>query len=189
MGEINDLQIAANNNTSLFPNGMLIDQVNEAARELQAMIARDHKDTTAQLATTGTSTSYSVISHRYITAYVAGTTFKLRFHLACGNDPVLSINALGDRALCRQSGASIQAGDIALNQIVEVDYNSALDKFVCLGIGDSSQSEGMPSVTVATLPALTDKRIVLVTNEAGGAVPAFSDGTNWRRVTDRAIVS
>ena len=27
------------------------------------------------------------------------------------------------------------------------------------------------------------------TNETGGAVPAFYDGTNWRRMTDRAIVS
>ena len=27
------------------------------------------------------------------------------------------------------------------------------------------------------------------TNESGGAVPVFSDGTNWRRVTDRAIAS
>ena len=31
--------------------------------------------------------------------------------------------------------------------------------------------------------------MIYVTDEAGGAVPAFSDGTNWRRVTDRAIVS
>lgn len=31
--------------------------------------------------------------------------------------------------------------------------------------------------------------LVYVTDETGGAVPAFSDGTNWRRVTDRAIVS
>ena len=31
--------------------------------------------------------------------------------------------------------------------------------------------------------------LIYVTDETGGAVPAFSDGTNWRRVTDRAIVS
>lgn len=31
--------------------------------------------------------------------------------------------------------------------------------------------------------------LIYVTNEIGGAVPAFADGTNWRRVTDRAIVS
>ncbi len=30
---------------------------------------------------------------------------------------------------------------------------------------------------------------IYVTDEAGGAVPAFYDGTNWRRVTDRAVVS
>jgi hypothetical protein len=31
--------------------------------------------------------------------------------------------------------------------------------------------------------------LIYVSDEVGGAVPAFSDGTNWRRVTDRAIVS
>jgi len=30
---------------------------------------------------------------------------------------------------------------------------------------------------------------LFITNETGGAVLAFGDGTNWRRVTDRAIVS
>lgn len=47
-----------------------------------------------------------------------------------------------------------------------------------------------PSYTVATLP--TDAMVgarAFVTDETGGAVPAFFDGTNWRRVTDRAIVS
>lgn len=45
--------------------------------------------------------------------------------------------------------------------------------------------------TVATLPgaAANTRFLVYVSNETGGAVPAFSDGTNWRRVTDRAIVS
>lgn len=31
--------------------------------------------------------------------------------------------------------------------------------------------------------------IIFVYNEAGGPVMAFSDGTNWRRFTDNAIVS
>jgi hypothetical protein len=31
--------------------------------------------------------------------------------------------------------------------------------------------------------------MVFVTNETDGAIPAFYDGTNWRRVTDRAVVS
>jgi hypothetical protein len=46
------------------------------------------------------------------------------------------------------------------------------------------------SYTVATLPsAAAPIRMIYVTDETGGAVPAFNDGTNWRRVTDRAVVS
>lgn len=48
----------------------------------------------------------------------------------------------------------------------------------------------LPSFTVATLPAVgAAAGLIYVSDESGGAVPAFSDGTNWRRVTDRAIVT
>lgn len=48
----------------------------------------------------------------------------------------------------------------------------------------------LPSYTVSTLPSASIAGgMIYVSNESGGAVPAFSDGTNWRRVTDRAIVS
>lgn len=46
------------------------------------------------------------------------------------------------------------------------------------------------SYTVGTLPAVgTAGGMIYVSDEAGGATPAFSDGTNWRRTADRAIVS
>jgi hypothetical protein len=51
-------------------------------------------------------------------------------------------------------------------------------------------SHTLISYTVATLPsATTVGQMIYVTDETGGAVPAFSDGTNFRRVTDRAVVS
>lgn len=46
--------------------------------------------------------------------------------------------------------------------------------------------------TVATLPApagLPAGAMIYVEDEAGGPVPAFSDGVDWRRITDRAVVS
>ncbi|MEO0385036.1 MAG: hypothetical protein AAF234_15935 [Pseudomonadota bacterium] len=49
-----------------------------------------------------------------------------------------------------------------------------------------------PEFTVATLPSADayGKGVqVFVSDETGGAVTAFTDGTNWRRVTDRVIVS
>jgi hypothetical protein len=46
--------------------------------------------------------------------------------------------------------------------------------------------------TVATVPSASVAgagAMIYVSDEVGGGVPAFSDGTNWRRVTDRAVVS
>ena len=48
----------------------------------------------------------------------------------------------------------------------------------------------MPSYTVATVPdATTAVGWILVTDEAIGSIPAFNDGTVWRRCTDRAAIS
>lgn len=49
----------------------------------------------------------------------------------------------------------------------------------------------LQAYTVATLPSASVHayHLVFVTNETGGAQPAASDGTNWRRLSDRAIVS
>lgn len=48
----------------------------------------------------------------------------------------------------------------------------------------------MPTHIVEELPdASPAARLIFVPDETGGAVLAFSDGTNWRRVTDSEIVS
>ena len=50
---------------------------------------------------------------------------------------------------------------------------------------------GLSNYTVATLPASVSVELgtlSYVTDASGGAVPAFNDGTNWRKVTDRTIV-
>lgn len=55
---------------------------------------------------------------------------------------------------------------------------------------DTGGAAPLPSYTVATVPvsAVAGTQI-FVTDEVGGSIPAFWDGTNWRRVTDRAIIS
>ena len=50
----------------------------------------------------------------------------------------------------------------------------------------------VPSFTVSGLPSASTAgagALAFVSDETGGAVLAFSDGTNWRRVTDRAVAS
>ena len=50
----------------------------------------------------------------------------------------------------------------------------------------------LPSYTVAGVPSATTLgagALIYVNNESGGATLAFSDGTNWKRVSDLATIS
>lgn len=55
----------------------------------------------------------------------------------------------------------------------------------------NDQPWNLPSYTVAGVPTASDweSHIIYVSNESGGKTLAFSDGVNWRRVQDRAIIS
>lgn len=48
----------------------------------------------------------------------------------------------------------------------------------------------LPSYTVAGLPSASpESQIAYCSNESGGKIVIFSDGTDWRRVTDGSVVS
>lgn len=49
----------------------------------------------------------------------------------------------------------------------------------------------LPTYEISSLPSALSfaPTLIYVQNAAGGGIPCFSDGTNWRRVDTRAIVS
>ena len=49
----------------------------------------------------------------------------------------------------------------------------------------------LQSYTVAGVPTASSftGAMIFVSDETGGSTPAFSDGSNWLRVSDRAIIS
>lgn len=57
--------------------------------------------------------------------------------------------------------------------------------------GSTGRPWRLQACTVANLPDPTawPQGLIVVTDEVGGEVPAWSDGTDWRRMTDRAVVS
>jgi len=67
-----------------------------------------------------------------------------------------------------------------LNQALTVDGAETMEKPFIL----------VP-YTVITVPTAASwlGGLIYVTDETGGATVAFSDGTNWRRVQDRVVVS
>lgn len=69
---------------------------------------------------------------------------------------------------------------------VELEY--ATDSWFLVAETGNTQ---MPPFTVASLPSAStlDRAFIWVSDETGGPVPAYSDGTNWRRVSDGNVVS
>ena len=87
------------------------------------------------------------------------------------------------------------AGDDDFRLKVSADGSSFLDAIrverasAAVEFGDTAR---VASFTVAGLPSAATRgagALAYVNDETGGPVLAFSDGTNWRRVTDRAVVS
>ena len=56
---------------------------------------------------------------------------------------------------------------------------------------DSTLLVQLKTYTVATLPAAATypRGLIYVSNQSTGAEPAFSDGTNWRIFSTRAVFS
>jgi hypothetical protein len=143
---------------------------------------------------------------------VAGAA-SLFTHAGAGHQIKLDKAAAGDVAsLLFQTGFSGRAeigttGDDKLHVKVSGDGAAWVEALVVDPAGGGAVGVGVAGPTTrlhvagpvrigqyakAALPgasACGAGAMVFVTDEAGGPVPAFSDGTAWRRVTDRAVVS
>lgn len=81
-------------------------------------------------------------------------------------------------------------GTAARFEAFRVDQSGAIQMGGANTVIDENRHHQLRSYVVAGLPsASTAGQIIFVSDETGGAVIAFSDGTNWRRVSDRAVVS
>jgi len=78
---------------------------------------------------------------------------------------------------------------IAIDNASSSPSNGQID--VSPKVGSINVPFELPSYTVTNLPTsgIGAGAMAYATNETGGAVPCFYDGSNWRRVTDRAVAS
>jgi hypothetical protein len=86
-------------------------------------------------------------------------------------------------------------GSITSSANITIDYGAVNETGTVPAIGDFEYISDIfgptgDSFVVASLPnAAQPGQMIYVSDETGGSVMAFSDGTNWRRITDRTIVS
>lgn len=127
----------------------------------------------------------------------AGIQVKLNKHSSADTASLLYQTGFSGRA---ELGT---AGDDKLHIKVSPDGSAWTEAMVIDGSGNVGLGLASPSVrldvngpvriksyTVAGVPpAATIGQLIYVSNEGGGATIAFSDGTNWRRMADRAVIA
>jgi hypothetical protein len=84
-----------------------------------------------------------------------------------------------------EKGLAVKAGPVAL------PANSVSDLALSTNVQLKTDAHDLPTYAKAALTGLTHKagRMVFVTDLTGGAEPVVSDGTNWRRLSDRTVAN
>lgn len=157
-----------------FPEGMNYSDVNNAAREIMAVLAREYKDRSGELVSTGSSNTYSITSNRTLGAYANGQTFKFRANHTSTGAATINVSSLGPKAISRPDGTAIISGAIQAGAVYDVSYSSALDKFVLFGgFGvDINQVAAATTAAAGKVELATDAEAITGTDT--GRVPPLS---------------
>jgi hypothetical protein len=154
MADINDLSTTAASNTARFPEAMARSQVNNSARELEAILARWDKDTNGSLATGGTSTAITVTLNRSsIAAWYDGLYIFARVTTTCGATPTLNptgSGALGAKSLYWPDGTQLAANDIVAGGVYGFFYELTSDKVYVIGAKPTVTMTGGDGITVTS---------------------------------------
>lgn len=115
---------------------------------------------------------------------IQGGTSSERYHLTAAQySTAISLTNVHNDLSGLQGGTSSQYYHLTSSQHTSVGT-------LITNFGDYT-AVVLPSYTVAGAPTASSYTggLIYVSNEAGGATVAFSDGTNWRRVQDRTVIS
>lgn len=164
MTEFRDWSITASANTGsavdgYFMENMQYSEVNDAAREFQAILARDRSDKNGSLLAGGSSSSYVLSISANIGSYRDGDYFRFRAPSKNTGATTLQISSLSARPVVKTDLSALAEGDIIAGGIYEAYYRSDSANFQLLnpsitaeGLGSSLYPTELWETTAGILP-------------------------------------
>lgn len=115
-------------------------------------------------------------------------TFKIAGGVASGADDASEFAGTDNNIFGLVSASATIKEDIGL---IIASASAELDLGGLTGEDITASELTLPSYTVSTVPtaSASTAQIIFVSDETGGATLAYSDGSNWRRLQDLAIIS
>lgn len=158
MTEYRDWSITASANTGnavdgYFKENMAYSDVNDAAREFQAILARDRLDKNGTLVSTGATSSYIVTINATLSAYQDGDIVAFQAHAKNDGASTLTIRhpggSLSARPMVKTDLSTLQDGDIVAGGTYFGFYKSASANWQVVGVPISTFND------TATIQAVT----------------------------------
>ena len=114
--------------------------------------------------------------------------FKIAGGVASGADDASEFAGTANNIFGLVSAAVTTKEDIGL---ITASASAEIDLGTLAGDEINASELTLPQYTVAGVPtaSASTAQVIFVSNETGGATLAYSDGTNWRRLQDLAIIS
>ena len=123
MVDIWQLDKISDNNQQTWPEGTMEgNQINNAGRDDESLMARWYADWNGTLVTAGTGSAYTVTSNTNRTSYGNDLVLAIRIHTDSLANPTLNVSALGARPWLKNGGDQIQAGDLRADMLVVASY-------------------------------------------------------------------
>ena len=114
------------------------------------------------------------------------TKFRVSTSLIAGDGISLSVDGLGNTTINNSAFVTNMLTSQAGDQLTDQTGTNNLK-----ANSSGAQLTPLPSYTLATLPSVSVYQycLIIVTDLTGGLEPCFSDGTNWRRCSDKSIAN
>ena len=133
MAELDDLSITDASNTARFPENMQFRNVNDGARALEGMLAREYRDRNMSLAASGSSNAFSVTPNRALTGLSDGLLIGFTANQSITGAATINVGGLGIRPIVSSNGSALVAGDIVSGQKLQIVYRAASNDWQIVG--------------------------------------------------------
>ena len=125
-----DWSVTASANTGnsvdgYFKENMNYSEVNDAAREMQAIIARDLQDQNGTIVSTGSTSSYNLSINASLSGYQDGDLFAFQAHAKNNGATTLKVSTLSSLSVVATDLSALVEDSIAAGGVYFARYKSA----------------------------------------------------------------
>ena len=144
-------------------------------------------DKDAYATTAGTTTAYTAAFNPKNVALTNGVHVRVKLDQTCGATPTLAVDGLTAKTIVKPGNVAVASGDLTANSVLDLTYDSTLDKWVIQGAPSAAGGLVWSHITADPAPAVVGNgyscdtsggafTLTLPAAPTAGAVVAFTDG-------------